>query len=943
LDDVKTKTTKGSNANGSTSGQPSSLDEGIRQLQRVNNGSSSVQGYAQRKRDHKEAKNHTQHSVNRNRGNQSSVSTGPLNDVDIEDNPVEEKKPPEEYIYYFCKSDCPDALYDQVASSRIVTLQDMSSYQHVEPGIKMGCVKSGYGWACVSTHPASNKKVWLSQVCTRMITVDAYRYRDISGDHIEVPSASYQVYEPIYGVVNSMFKMGATMEQSVINAAAAKIYGDLGENQVSHDTFNFYLHMCKRKIVNVLHSHPVGTLVTNNGGLISLDDSFRSNNIYRSTLLIDSHQPLKVLATECSLLYDWDLRTDFDILSIKKVSLNGDARLPFGDRDVSQPLVIFDVTMGKSKTRFDTVFFSLSGLNQDQFISYAPSANNLQHGLKRLLGKRENESMYRRNAILLGAHLAHEMSDARIIQKYSVESVFARLVGSRKLSTDTKQLVDDILCGSVNAFEQSAAYDSQMTQRRSFVAKEVAKVVDGCNRQTIQKFLDFMNTNINWAYYSIYENVLTALAPYLSRQRAAEIVHVKRKLRTAYVNGFKLADEDELMVQSLSAEIKRELAKFKKAPRLFISYGAGSMYSSELPEFVKICINGEFVSHYNGVTMVINIMSKPKTESIPLIFERMYSALSSQDYVYCGIFSDDMVIAGVVNGIPFCNNLDISSNDSSQDVPAFLSLYGAMKNFSSSRALGLIKQCLQPITIRAPEDHTSKLVIKFKGPFEGSGTVLTSSLNHFGSYMIALSSLTYLAEARSEEQINQAFVYGASLVGHVVTNDSCMTNGHLIFGKVQFLKRSPFRANDGKFYSYTNLGCILRGLGRVEDDLDHIKCNVTHAEFLAMTHEQRINLYTSNVIKGWKNEPSNPIMTALRQRFNSSNTEITPDSIKYVAPAEHDLSHMDNTSALFERYGLTTDEITELVQVILHVKVGHQSRTTAVAKILNVDYGVTWA
>jgi len=232
------------------------------------------------------------------------------------------------------------------------------------------------------------------------------------------------------------------------------------------------------------------------------------------------------------------------------------------------------------------------------------------------------------------------------------------------------------------------------------------------------------------------------------------------------------------------------------------------------------------------------------------------------------------------------------------------------------------------------------MVLQFQGPFEGSGTVLTTILNHLGSFMIASSVLTYLADCDpSPDAISAAFVKGAALVGHVVTNDPCIVDSLLSFEHVQFLKRSPFRTPDG-WKPYVNLGCILRSFGTVEDDLDHIKCGISHAQFMAYTHEQRANLFFSNVVRGWKNEPSNPIMNALRQRFNTGTAEITPDSLKHIFTEVHDLSSYDNTPALMSRYGVTMDELNELAEAIMHIKVGMFTRTAAAAKIYNVDYGV---
>jgi len=349
---------------------------------------------------------------------------------------------------------------------------------------------------------------------------------------------------------------------------------------------------------------------------------------------------------------------------------------------------------------------------------------------------------------------------------------------------------------------------------------------------------------------------------------------------------------------------------------------------------------------------MINIMAKPKPDSLEEIFTDLYHAMSTPDYLYIAIYSDDMCVAGNIGGRVICVNCDIESNDSSQDVPAFLSVFTILRNYNSTRAAGLIRQCLKPFRIATPENPLSYVELKFDGPVEGSGSVLTTILNHIGSALIACSIVFELSTMKqppitvSESELEDPCKNAASKIGHSITFDSCMPGGDVQFHHMQFLKRSPFLAGN-RWLPYMNLGCILRSFGTVEDDLEPGQVGKTHAEFVQLTNEQRINLRCAAIVNGWKYEPSNPIMTALRDRFGSISHKVElTDSQKYVFEVDKngsaDYSNLDNTIAIQARYGLSIEEMQELASQIRNVHVGQLYRSTAMAKILHVDYGVKY-
>jgi len=136
-------------------------------------------------------------------------------------------------------------------------------------------------------------------------------------------------------------------------------------------------------------------------------------------------------------------------------------------------------------------------------------------------------------------------------------------------------------------------------------------------------------------------------------------------------------------------------------------------------------------------------------------------------------------------------------------------------------------------------------------------------------------------------------------------------------------------------------------LGSVDDNLEPQQVGLSHAEFVHLTNEQRINLRCGAIVNGWKYEPTNPIIQALRDRFGSITNEVSfSDSQKHVFAVDkdqpYDYSSLNNTVAIRQRYGVSDDELEVLAGQIRNVHVGQLYRSTAMAKILNIDYGVKY-
>ena len=517
--------------------------------------------------------------------------------------------------------------------------------------------------------------------------------------------------------------------------------------------------------------------------------------------------------------------------------------------------------------KFRTAYANFVGLGTPEFVEYAGNARNLTSGLKRLLAARDGEEHYRWHANEFATRfIEYEHTLVwPIVDHETLNNIDVAISGREYQEACPPAPADNVMLNGEDEVRDDC-FD--------FMIRQAHVTLEKVRRTTIQAAVDNLMTSAHWLYYRGFDLYLSLMEPVLGRECAADIQHVKRKLRKAYVQGVEHHDNENLMVRRLNAAVKRELAKPGKPARLYVSYDAGCMYANELPEYVKMCLDGHHHVSSGAFDFDIFVMAKPKTGILDDIFNQMYRQLELTNSVFIMIYSDDQVYGGNVYGYSFLYNVDISSNDSSQDKPAFLFCALAMACFNPTGSVGLIKQCRLPIRVCNPADKDCHFDISFKGPFEGSGSVLTTILNHSGSLLAAFAFCFLLSvyATRCELVLQQCIKRAFAFAGHNVTIDSCIISGDIIFEKMQFLKHSPVRmvSGDGKFLRWgamQNLGCIFRSLGTTWDSLTARKIGVSQSVFDKLTDDQRLDLMCWQVVQGLRNEPESAVKTALWERF----------------------------------------------------------------------------
>lgn len=470
------------------------------------------------------------------------------------------------------------------------------------------------------------------------------------------------------------------------------------------------------------------------------------------------------------------------------------------------------------------------------------------------------------------------------------------------------------------------------------------------------KLDSYAHDHPNWIYRQNYENFTTFLDLKQSREELGVIPHVKKVLRKMFVDEQIIHADNENMTKVVEAKVKREFAKQGKVPRLYVTYDAGCMYANELPEYAKICLDGVRTFEHNGVRVHVNIFAKPTTPGLVEALRVAIGCMSRRDEVYILIYSDDSVWTGNLNGVDFAFNVDISSCDSGNKGGVFGLIFMLLSRFNPALALGLISQCSKDIKLRNPEDPEEVCSIVMGSLFEGSGTVLTTILNHVAMYMVAQAAVVILGNGKKVscwQEVSSLVSLSGVAFGHVLSVEAAMGPQGFCPEKIQFLKRSPLRLTSGEYVPVLNYGCIFRSFGSVEGDLTADMVGMSVVEFAQLSSSDRGDLFLSGVVAGLVNEPSSVVLTALRRRFSKLPGSRAPGGWGSVPSKAFSLQSSDVLAdapsalvgeqvcmeSLCLRYGVDPEQLLALAGKISDCRIGRIYPDECVGAFAKVDYG----
>lgn len=508
-----------------------------------------------------------------------------------------------------------------------------------------------------------------------------------------------------------------------------------------------------------------------------------------------------------------------------------------------------------------------------------------------------------------------------------------------------KTLYGDLACYTGSALELNAIYQ--------FMSDSFQVLRDKHNFSTVGQYAE---THPNWLYLDGFLNYLTMLDCESDRCWHASIKHVKKVLRKMYVEEQYVHLPTDVMVKTVNAKVKKEFAKFGKVPRLFVTYDAGCMFANELPEYSKVCLDGSYDLRYRDLTANVVIFAKPSGAKLKDELTNCINSMRMRNHLNVLIYSDDSVWSGNINGVDFAFNVDISSCDSGNKLGTFGLVYDLLRNFRQDYAVGLMSQCAQTINLVNPEDKDECMRIQMATFFEGSGTVLTTILNHVAMYMIGSAAVSLIglrmSSIRDWVDIRKLIMEAGVLFGHVLTVDACLDEANFCPEKIQFLKRSPLRTVKGDYVPCLNYGTIFRGFGSLEGDLVSDMVGLSVEEFKCMSLAERWDLFASRVVAGLVNEPDSVILRALRTRFSLAPKN--HDSWSEVTFANERLQHGgiieaevdDNGKDVIDdlslacRYGCTVYDLEVLASQIMNSEFGDVYPSEAVSAFAETDYGV---
>jgi len=209
-----------------------------------------------------------------------------------------------------------------------------------------------------------------------------------------------------------------------------------------------------------------------------------------------------------------------------------------------------------------------------------------------------------------------------------------------------------------------------------------------------------------------------------------------------------------------------------------------------------------------------------------------------------------------------------------------------------------------------------------------SGSTITTAINNLANQLIglAISELDYTGDFDADG-VNQQIIDAAAQAGYIVTGAKPFTR----FEEVQFLKNSPVLDSKGNWKPLINFGVYLRASGTCKGDLPG-----------SGSMRKRGEAFQRGLIQSTFPYANSPLITALRKAVGSGPVMVTKEleellEYKLVYNAKYPLFEID-TQSFCRRYGLESDEYSELLNDFATMKYGQHYNGSCVSKILKLDY-----
>lgn len=323
--------------------------------------------------------------------------------------------------------------------------------------------------------------------------------------------------------------------------------------------------------------------------------------------------------------------------------------------------------------------------------------------------------------------------------------------------------------------------------------------------------------------------------------------------------------------------------------------------------------------HYLGG--LIEFCKSPHPNALRRAFEKLINPPGRFYFVY---FSDDACLAiRSSTGSVDRYNLDIELCDASHTGAMFNLLRVVSPTSTHSAIQAIIAQCSSPLKLASTQSRSISCVLRPSDPMLYSGVTITGGINGLANTCIAL------AIAECEYTGGDSIRAAAEHAGYLVTGWQAPLE-HI--EDLQFLKHSPVLDIFDDWQPCLNLGVMLRASGSCKGDLPG-RGDI----------QLRAREFQASLLQGMYPRTHSTLIDTLKSATGITNPRPLPpierSELAWKVVDDDELPHIYlQSESLYRRYRLLPDEVIELECTYAPLGVGMWMSSSALTKILALDY-----
>lgn len=427
--------------------------------------------------------------------------------------------------------------------------------------------------------------------------------------------------------------------------------------------------------------------------------------------------------------------------------------------------------------------------------------------------------------------------------------------------------------------------------------------------------------------------------PLLLIERWANATHPKKAMRVAafldWVSaGYPMVNGVRNNLVQCKVKTCEFLASHK--PRMVGDLGVtAAMMGGWMMDYFKESMEVGFTTKY----LEMFFMPSPSIAALKQAFSRLL--YDSSVYVCIYYFSDDVICRINCRDGPLISNADISACDGSHRTPLMHSLEDFMKSCVPAAARPYVRLLFEQLEcdfiVAPPGQRSERVKVKTDGVARlFSGSVLTTFMNNYAVNMAGVKLNAMMRDrlendgflpTRLEAKGMLAAAFAA--VGYILEVDDSPTVDPR---RLQFLKHSPAFV-DGEVVPYLNLGVLFRGFGTVDGDYQGKK---------KLGMPERVRQQNAGVVMSRVHAGEHCIAEAFRAAFpvRDGDSVVLSGSVHEVMDQPSLPRVRIPSSELALRYSISEAEVEHVAEVVRQSRQGQLIYIPAVARFLELDYGV---